>query len=146
MPRVSQKDALKTRAKIVDVALELLLAQGLDALTFTNIAVAANIGRSSINNHFKVKQDLMDELRPRIGGMIELRLDFSSGKAFYDSWVLAIKQDQEFRKIINGLSILINSDEGVEGLKQRLVADPENAEQYIYMAIGYAVVNLPHYD
>lgn len=146
MPRVSQKDALKTREKIISVALELLLLKGFDALTFTNIAKAANIGRSSINNHFKKKQDLIEELRPLIAAMIEQRLDFSSGAAFYDSWVLAIKQDKEFRQIINGLSIVINSDAGVEGLKKRLVADPDNAEQFIYMAIGYAVVNLPHYD
>lgn len=146
MPKVSQKDALKTRARIVEVAFNLLLEQGYNALTFTNIANAANIGRSSINGHFKKKQDLMDELRPQISDCINQHIDFSSAKAFYASWVLAIQNNQAFRQLINGLDILISSDEGVAGLKDRLPDDEQIAQKYIYMAIGYAVVNLPHYD
>jgi len=146
MPRVSQKEAQKTRAKIIDVALQLISLDGFSALTFTNIAKAAKIGRSSINNHFKKKQDLIDALRPLIASMVEQRLNFSSGQAFYDSWVFAIEHDGEFRKVINGLSIVINSDAGVDGLKKRIEGDPDVAEQFIYMAIGYAVVNLSHYE
>ena len=146
MPRVSQIEAQKTREKIIQVTLNLLISEGFEALTFTRIAQNANIGRSSINNHFKKKQDLLDEIRPHITKMIEQRLDFSHGEKFYASWVLAIEQDREFRKIIKGLDIMISSDAGITGLKDRFQEDKQNAEKFIYMAIGYAIVNLPHFD
>ena len=146
MPKVSQKEAQKTRERIIQVTLNLLISEGFEALTFTRIAQNTNIGRSSINSHFKKKQDLLDEIRPHITKIIEQRLDFSNGEKIYVSWVLAIEQDREFRKVINGLDIMISSDVGITGLTERLQEDKHNSEKFIYMAIGYAIVNLPHFD
>jgi len=142
MPRVSQKQALKTRQKIIDGAIELILTQGFSALTFTNIALIAGIGRSSINGHFKKKEDLIIGIRPIIASMIERPLDFSSGLAFYDSWVCALEHSDEYRRLIKGLEVIISSADGAAGLKKRLPEKDSETDKYIYMAIGYAVVNL----
>jgi len=142
MPRVSQKDALKTRQKIIDGAIELILTLGFSALTFTNIAVIAGVGRSSINGHFRKKEDLIISIRPIIASMIERPLDFTSASAFYDSWVSALENCDEYRHLIKGLEVIISSAEGVAGLKMRLPENDSDVDKYIYMAIGYAVVNL----
>lgn len=146
MPRVSQKESEKTRLKIIDVALELLLSQGLEALTFTNIATKAEIGRSSINGHFKKKHDLLDALRPQLIDIVNSALDYSSAHNFYQSWVLAIQTNTKFRHTIANMESLVSKEMGLPGLIKLIDDDPKQSEKYIYMAIGYAVINIANYN
>lgn len=145
MPRVSQEKAAQTRQKIIQAALNILIEQGEDALTFTNLAKEVGIARSGINCHFKKKCDLIDTIRPQISEIIMQELDFTSAKNFYDSWVNAIKTSRKFRNTISHAEIVFSTTAGIAGLKKSLGGDDE-AERYILMAIGYAVVYLPDYD
>lgn len=145
MPRVSQEKAAQTRQKIIQAALRILIEQGEGALTFTNIAKEVGIARSGINGHFRKKSDLIDTIRPQISEIIIQQLDFTSANHFYDSWVHAIKTSLKFRNTISHAKIVFSTAAGINGLKELLEGDDE-AERYILMAIGYAVVYLPEYD
>ncbi|MCG7530677.1 TetR family transcriptional regulator [Psychrobium sp. MM17-31] len=147
MPKVSQQQAQLTRQRIIDCALEILLSQGVSALTFTNLANKAAIGRSSINAHFKKKDDLLAELRPQISIIIRDALCFDNPDVFYDSWVSAIKSNHQFRQAIDNAKWFVDTDTGIE----RLIASfksgtREEIEKTIYTAMGYALVNLPKYQ
>lgn len=56
-------DIAKTRARLLEVALELFLAQGLDGLTLRTLARAAGISRSTPYAYFADKQDIIVGLR-----------------------------------------------------------------------------------
>lgn len=59
----------ETRQRISDVATELFLARGFDAVTLEEIAAAANVSKMTVFNYFPRKEDLMldrqDDLRLR---------------------------------------------------------------------------------
>lgn len=143
MPRVSQLQAKKTKQRILDASLDIVLNEGIIALTFTNIAHKAHIGRSNINNHFKKKHDLLAELRPVLASIITQSLDFSSTHHFYNSWVAAMKTNKQFCRAIACAESFFNNEEGMTGLKKLFKTNEPNVEDTLYMAIGYALVNLP---
>lgn len=145
MPRVSQHQATLTKQRIIDAALNIVLNNGLDALTFTNIANKAEIGRSNINNHFKKKHDLIGELRPLLANVIVKPLRFTSTDDFYLSWQQAIKTNREFGHAISVAEPFFSQEQGIAGLKNLFKPGEPNVENTIYMAIGYALVNLPKY-
>lgn len=145
MPRVSQQHAAQTKQRIIDAALNIVLNHGIEALTFTNIANKAHVGRSNINSHFKKKHDLILELRPLLSNVILKPLRFSSVDDFYLSWQQAIKTNREFCRAISVAEIFFDNEQGVVGLKKLFKAGEPNVENTIYMAIGYALVNLPKY-
>lgn len=141
MPRVSQEVAAQTRQKIIDASFSLLVEHGNDALTFTKIAQAAKVSRSGINAHFKKKSELLDALKPMLKKVITDKLDFTSGKKFFESWKDAIDNDSYFRNVIAHANALCNEQEGVAGLIELIGGDDENPEDHILMAIGYAVIH-----
>jgi len=145
MPRVSQQQAKQTKQRILDASLDIVLNDGVTALTFTNIADKAQVGRSNINNHFKKKNDLLTELRPQLAQIIIQSLDFRSTEHFYNSWVDAIQTKQQFCRAIDTAESFFDNESGIDGLKKLFPVDELNVENTIYMAIGYALVNLPKY-
>jgi len=145
MPRVSQLQAKQTKQRILDASLDIVLNEGVSALTFTNIADKAQVGRSNINNHFRKKNDLLIELRPQLAQVIIQSLDFSSTECFYSSWVNAIQTTQPFCRAIDTAESFFDNESGIDGLKKLFPVDEPNVENTIYMAIGYALVNLPRY-
>lgn len=56
-----RRDAKKqeTRQRISDVATELFLARGFEAVTLDDVAAAANVSRMTVFNYFARKEDLM---------------------------------------------------------------------------------------
>ena len=145
MPRVSQHQATLTRQRIVDASLNIVLNHGVDALTFTNIASKANIGRSNINSHFNKKQNIVAALRPMLANVIITPLCFNSAADFYLSWQEAICNNKKFCHAINFAQPLFDNEQGIEDLKKLFKANEPNVENTIYMAIGYAFINLPKY-
>ena len=53
MPRVSKEESDLTKQKIIQVSIDIVLEEGYEHLTFSNIALRANISRSGTNAHFK---------------------------------------------------------------------------------------------
>lgn len=143
MPRVSQKVAQQTRKRIIQSAIDIILNRGSSDLTFSILAKEANISRSGINSHFKLKSDLMAEIWPELLDGIQMRLDYSSPESFYLSWVKAIDNDIEFCRLILASGYFLEEEEGFDDLIKTIECDNvEIAKMYIHQAIGYAVVNL----
>jgi TetR/AcrR family transcriptional regulator, tetracycline repressor protein len=61
-----------TRAGVVDVALGLIDAEGLDALTMPNVAQRLGVGTMSLYRHVQDKDDLIDAVAERV--MREIRV------------------------------------------------------------------------
>ncbi|PSV46193.1 TetR family transcriptional regulator [Photobacterium indicum] len=143
MPRVSQKVALQTRKRIIEAALDIVVNQGSENLTFSILAKKADISRSGINSHFKLKSDLMSEIRPQIASRIQMRLNYSSPEDFYMSWTKAVDTDVEFCRLIIASGAFIKEQDGFESLIKTISSSNiEITKMYIYQAIGYAVVNI----
>lgn len=142
MPRVSQAVAAKTRQKIIEESFDIAMNDGFDNLTFGTIAKRVGIARSGINAHFKLKADLINELRPMFAEIIERPLIFTSPDAFFTSWVYAIHHEPEFIKAINHAGAIISPQMGLQGLFKKIAGDPKEVERCIYLSIGYAVVHL----
>ena len=60
-PRNLSPRAKATRQKIYDAAIELIRAQGYDAVTMADIASAAGVARASVFNHFPAKLAFLGE-------------------------------------------------------------------------------------
>lgn len=143
MPRVSQKVAQQTRKRIIESAIDIILTQGSESLTFSILAEAAGISRSGINSHFKLKSDLMTEIWPQISDEINRRLDYSSPENFYLSWIKAIDSDVEFCRLIVASGFFVEEEAGFNGLLVSIASSNiEITKMYVYQSIGYAVVNL----
>jgi len=85
MVKRSHKDAQKTRAKILDVAADMLLAEG-PRMTLARIAAAAGVSRGAIYGHFPRREALMQEL-----------VDIASRKACLRAETEAATQDSAHR-------------------------------------------------
>ncbi|MCG6278747.1 TetR/AcrR family transcriptional regulator [Vibrio vulnificus] len=79
--------AKKTHQNIIDASFKILLLEGYEHLTYTHIAEKTGVSRSCVNGHFKKKEELLDELKPKAVEHIIQALEFSSPEAFYLSWV-----------------------------------------------------------
>ncbi|MFT5719678.1 MAG: hypothetical protein ACI9T7_003893 [Oleiphilaceae bacterium] len=142
MPRVSQKKAAQTRARILEGACQIIIEQGGEALTFTNLAQQVGISRSGINCHFKKKAELLAEIRPCFKALILQPLSFTSGERFYLSWVKAVKADKQYQNMIKYAGTLSSPAEGLLGFKKLISGNADDVERYVYMAIGFAAVYL----
>ncbi|HAS6166986.1 TPA: TetR family transcriptional regulator [Vibrio vulnificus] len=142
MPRVSQAVAKKTHQNIIDASFKIVLLEGYEHLTYTHIAEKTGVSRSCVNGHFKKKEELLDELKPKAVEHIIQALEFSSPEAFYLSWVNAVNEDRMFRNLIQNVGEIICSAEGRMSLTNRISGDSKEAEKALYMAIGYAVVHI----
>ncbi len=56
------EDELKTREKILDVAIDLISKKGFEAVSIREIAREVGIRESSIYNHFKSKDEILDTI------------------------------------------------------------------------------------
>ena len=142
MPRVSQAVAKQTRQNIIDASIKIIVLEGRDKMTFSHIAKKANISRSGINCHFKRKEDLLREIKSSLFERVHQALDFSSANAFYQSWKSAVDEDRMFRNIITNLDDVFNGKDGVESLAELIQGNEKDIQNAIYMAIGYAVINV----
>ncbi|HAS6349544.1 TetR/AcrR family transcriptional regulator [Vibrio sp. IRLE0018] len=142
MPRVSQATAKKTRQAIVDASFKILLLEGYEHLTYSRIAEKTGVSRSCVNGHFKRKEELLGELKPKAVEQIVQALEFSSPDEFYSSWVKAVNEDRMFRNLIQNVGEMICSAEGRQSLMSRISGDQEEVEKALYMAIGYAIVHI----
>ncbi len=59
MGEIRESKKRETRQRISDVATELFLARGFDAVTLDEIAVAAKVSKMTVFNYFARKEDLM---------------------------------------------------------------------------------------
>ncbi len=138
MPRVSQKEAQKTKERIIASAFKILCEEGVDGITFAKVANLAGIGKSGINAHFKKKDDLLMNCKPLVGQKFVEYLDFSNIENYYKSFKLAVDSAEEFRH----LTIYSQHFSGYEGtlaLKRIFSSEPEaKVNAIIYMAAGYA--------
>ncbi|WP_158135692.1 TetR/AcrR family transcriptional regulator [Vibrio navarrensis] len=142
MPRVSRAVAQQTRQNIIDTSFKILLLEGYENLTFTHIAEKTGISRSGVNGHFKRKEDLLEELKPKAVELVIQSLEFSSPEDFYRSWVKAVREDRMFRNLIQNVGEIICTEKGRTRLTRLIQGDEEEVERVVYMAIGYAVVNI----
>src|SRR4051812_10642254 len=59
MGEIRESKKRETRQRISDVATELFLARGFDAVTLDEIAIAARVSKMTVFNYFARKEDLM---------------------------------------------------------------------------------------
>ncbi len=57
----------RTRAAVIEAARELLMADGPAAITHANVAVAANVSRTTVYNHWPTPEDLLRATIDSIG-------------------------------------------------------------------------------
>lgn len=62
MANKSKEEHLKTRAKILDAALQLISEKGLERATFVEIGQRSGFTRGAVHSHFKDKYEIMSEL------------------------------------------------------------------------------------
>ncbi|MGF1756434.1 TetR/AcrR family transcriptional regulator [Photobacterium sagamiensis] len=142
MPRVSQAVAKQTRQRIIDSAFEIIIAEGGEYLTFSNLAKKAKISRSGINAHFNRKEDIYQTIKPLVIDKLRVRINYNSPREFYESWVNSFDNDVEFRRLIVGAGLFFTKKEGIGDLKASISGEASETENFIYMAIGYAVINI----
>ncbi|MCW8332113.1 TetR/AcrR family transcriptional regulator [Photobacterium sp. SDRW27] len=141
MPRVSQAVARQTRQKIIDSAYHIVLKEGIEQLTFSNIANRAGISRSGINAHFKRKEDLYFELRGMVSERMKTVFNYNSPQEFYDCWVSNFNSDPEFRRIIISAGAFFSMEEGINKLKDTIKGNPVEIDMYLKMAVGHSVIH-----
>jgi len=61
-PQPTRSDALKNRALILETAKRLFAEQGIDAITMTDLQLAAGIGKGTLYRHFKTKIEISEAL------------------------------------------------------------------------------------
>ena len=66
-----------TRERIVAVAIDLFSARGIEAVTVDEIAAAADVGKGTVYNYFRAKEDIVLALlieldREALGGLVAL--------------------------------------------------------------------------
>ena len=68
MPKVSKKNQEKTRHKIIEVAIDIMIQKGYEKATMREIARQAGVGDATIYNYFATKEKI-------IWGYISLRIN-----------------------------------------------------------------------
>lgn len=58
-PRHDDPRVERTRAAVIDAASDLLVTEGPDAITHANVALAANVSRTTVYNHWPTREDLL---------------------------------------------------------------------------------------
>ena len=75
---------------------------------------------------------MLDALRPQLIDIVNSDLDYSSAENFYQSWVLAIQTNTQFRHTIANMESLVSKEMGLSGLIKLIDDDPKQSEKYIY--------------
>ncbi len=58
-PSLRERKKLDTRARIIDVAIRMFGKRGMEAPTVEEIAAAANVGKGTIYNYFRTKEEIV---------------------------------------------------------------------------------------
>lgn len=97
LPSLRERNRLELRARLVNAALELFVAEGFDAVSVERICEAAAVSRATFFNYFTQKEEILVEIgrqrlerleefiaaqeawdeRPSIDGLVELFLEFA---------------------------------------------------------------------
>lgn len=66
MARKTKEEALETREKILDAAIDIFFENGVSASSLNEIALRAGVTRGAVYWHFKNKRDIFDALHERL--------------------------------------------------------------------------------
>lgn len=140
MPRVNRATSEQTKERIIETAAHIVLNEGFEHLTFTNIAKEANISRSSTNTHFKNKEDLIEAIKPKVGEVIVPLFCYDSPEKFLESWKKVYLTDPHAQKLLYNTRHLVSSNEGIDGLISLIQGeDREKVEEVVLYCIGYSM-------
>ena len=123
---------MTTREKIIYEALSLFSVNGYDAVTIREIASAVGIKESSIYNHFKNKQDILnkiiDETLKRYYFTLEsvqlLKSEEDNVSEFYDNVT-----DEEFLDICSKIFLFYLKDDYISKLRRLLTIEQYGNEE-----------------
>jgi len=123
---------LTTREKIIYEALSLFSVNGYDAVTIREIASAVGIKESSIYNHFKSKQDILnkiiDETLKRYYSTLESvqlpKSEEDNVSEFYDNVT-----DEEFLDICSKIFLFYLKDDYISKLRRLLTIEQYGNEE-----------------
>ncbi|CED56681.1 HTH-type transcriptional regulator, TetR family [Aliivibrio wodanis] len=138
MPRVSKEKSELTKQKIIQVSIDIVLEEGYEHLTFSNIALRVNISRSGTNAHFKRKEDIVEAIKPIFGQKIGALFCYDSPKKFLESWKNVIDTNKEARRMMYSIRDMVDPREGMIGLMNAIQGDKKEVEDTVFYAIGYA--------
>jgi AcrR family transcriptional regulator len=66
MPSLRERNKLRTREVISDIATRLFLAHGFDKVTIAEVAAAAGVAKMTVTNHFPRKEDLVLDIHEQL--------------------------------------------------------------------------------
>jgi len=92
----------ETRRRISDVATEMFLARGFDAVAVTEVAAAAGVSEKTIYNYFPTKESLvLDQIQGQVERLIGAVRDRARGVSPSAALVTALKEDsRRFYEVI----------------------------------------------
>ncbi|MEV6277061.1 helix-turn-helix domain-containing protein [Nocardia sp. NPDC051832] len=79
MPNRGDRGGSKTRARIAEVATELFLERGFDAVTIAEVAAAAGVSKVTVFSHFERKEDLLLDRLPDVVDLVRSALRERAG-------------------------------------------------------------------
>ncbi len=105
-PRADDPRVERTRAAVIDAAVELLTTDGPSSVTHANVAAAANMSRTTVYNHWPTQADLLRDTIESLG-KVPVRTDQLAGDLRTDLDLLCAQlvadlvDDQRAPMIIN---------------------------------------------
>ena len=91
-----QQNLKSTKDKILDCTIEMLKAGNVDTISMSKIALNANIGKSTIYEHFSSKEDLIKSALKRVIDIsLEDFLSVKMGNTLYESYYAHMKKGLE---------------------------------------------------
>ena len=142
----SEDEAVSTRDRILDIALELFTEQGYDKTSIRDIAERLGFTKAALYYHFKSKADILLELHMRLHGLGEQLLGaldaLPDGKARAEQWprlldefITAVDDNRALvlmhQRNQNALGAMQHSErhlaanDDIEGQIRRLLADSD---------------------
>ncbi len=141
MPKSTVKASQRTRERIINSSMNLLLSKGYESVTFANIAKGAGVSRSGINAHFKHKADLEEELSSALCKIICGKLDFSCCASFKSTWSQGLLSDPEFINAVFGAFPILYRVESIEKIADKIESGTEKEKlAVVYWCTGHSIM------
>lgn len=153
MARITQQQKLENQKKYNQVILELFLAEGHESLTYARVAKEIGVSLTTLQGYFPSTRAIRAALHVHILPIIMKPLDFTTERAFYESWDKALGEPQ-FQSVMKLLFFHASQTEKAEGFD--LQADGEfrekaidnfgsNAKQVIETVIGRSLLRMTNF-